>query len=128
MIASILLLACVSISAPISASDLSHSFEISGTMFHRMKATAYCLKGKTATGCHTRKGICAASSEHFGQLAMVYEDDGGYPGDFIGYFECKDTGGKSVSSGYVIDLWLPTYNECIQFGSKDVLVVWIDGN
>lgn len=96
--------------------------------FIPMKATAYCINGTTATETHTRPGICAGPREHFYDVAMVYKrNKDGSLGEFIGYFECLDTGGKAIKSGKVLDIWLPTYEECRQFGSKDIYVVWRKG-
>ena len=35
-----------------------------------MQATAYCIDGTTATGTHTRRGICAGKREWFGKTAL----------------------------------------------------------
>lgn len=95
--------------------------------FHSMKATAYCLQGTTVDGSHTRRGIAASKPEWIGLTAAVYLDDNGELGEFLGYYEIKDTGGSGVRSGKVLDIWLPTYDECIQFGKKKVLVALIKG-
>lgn len=95
---------------------------------HFMQATAYCLDGRTASGDKTRIGIAASKPEWIGKTMAVYEKGAdGKAGNFIGYFEVKDTGGESIRSGKVIDLWLPTYEECMAFGRKDVVVFLIDG-
>lgn len=95
--------------------------------FIPMTATAYCIDGTTASGSHTRRGIAASKPEWIGLTAMVYKNNHGMPGDFLGYYEIKDTGGENIRSGKVIDLWFPTYDECIQFGRKKVLVVLVKG-
>lgn len=96
--------------------------------FIPMTATAYCINGTTATGTHTRKGICAGSPEHYGEVAMVYKrNKDGSLGDFIGFYECEDTGGAPIRKGKVLDIWLPTYEECKQFGNPKVYVVWRKG-
>lgn len=94
--------------------------------FIPMTAKAYCIDGITASGSHTRRGICAAKPEWIGLTAMVYLNDNGNLGDFLGYYEVKDTGGR-FRNGKVIDLWFPTENECKQFGKKKVLVVLVKG-
>lgn len=91
------------------------------------QATAYCLNGTTATGAKTRIGICASKPEWFGKVLALYKDADGSPGDFIGYFECVDTGSTPIRNGQVIDVWLPTYNECMQFGRQKVWIAVIDG-
>lgn len=92
-----------------------------------MTAKAYCIDGITASGSHTRRGICAAKPEWIGLTAMIYKDNNGELGEFLGYYEVKDTGGRAIRSGKVIDIWLPTEDECKQFGNKKVLVVLVKG-
>lgn len=94
--------------------------------FIPMTAKAYCIDGITASGSHTRKGICASKPEWIGLTAMIYKDNHGELGEFLGYYEIKDTG-RSVRNGKVIDIWLPTESECKQFGKKKVLVVLVKG-
>ena len=80
----------------------------------RMDVTAYCLKGTTSTGCEVREGICAGSPDWYGLTAVIYDSDW----EFVGYYEVKDTGGNEVRNGNTLDIWLPTYDECIEFGRK----------
>jgi 3D (Asp-Asp-Asp) domain-containing protein len=91
-----------------------------------MQATAYCIDGTTATGTHTRKGICAGKREWFGKTAVVYADNNGDIGNLIGVYRVEDTGGKDIRSGKVIDIWLPTESECKQFGRQNVHVYILD--
>lgn len=90
--------------------------------YHSMIATAYCLKGKTATGTQTRPGIAASKREWFGKKCRVYLNDNGEPGQLVGEYTIEDTGGRPIRNGSVIDVWLPTEDECFQFGSKCVLI------
>lgn len=93
-----------------------------------MQATAYCINGRTASGENTRVGIVASKPEWIGKTMAVYlRGKDGKAGQFLGYFEVKDTGGSSIRNGNVIDLWLPTYEECMAFGRKEVVVFLIDG-
>lgn len=93
-----------------------------------MQATGYCLKGKMAAGGYTRKGVCASARKHFGKVAQVYKrNSDGTIGQFIGYFEVKDTGGQSIASGRVLDIWFPTYNECMNFGRRKIVVIFTEG-
>lgn len=90
---------------------------------YKMQATAYCIEGTTATGTQTRRGIAAGKREWFGKTVTVYlEDETGNAGDLIGTYTIEDTGGKPIRSGKVIDIWMPTYDECIAFGRKNVIV------
>jgi 3D (Asp-Asp-Asp) domain-containing protein len=87
-----------------------------------MQATAYCIDGTTATGTHTRKGICAGKREWFGKTAVVYADNHGEIGDLIGIYKVEDTGGDPIRNGKVLDIWVPSYDEAIQFGRRKVHV------
>ena len=87
-----------------------------------MTATAYCIDGTTATGTHTRSGICAGKREWFGKTAVVYADNHGEIGDLIGIYKVEDTGGSTIRSGKVLDIWVPSYEEAIQFGRRKVHV------
>lgn len=95
--------------------------------FHEMKATAYCLQGQTASGQYTREGICASKREWLGKIAAIYINDNDTIGDFLGYYEIEDTGGDTIRNGYVIDIWMEDYDDCMEFGSPDVYVLIIDG-
>lgn len=90
---------------------------------YEMQATAYCLTGTTASGEQTRKGIVASKPEWIGKKMLIYTRE---TGEYIGTFEVKDTGGKAIRSGKVVDIWMPTYNECMQFGRKNVIVYLMD--
>lgn len=93
-----------------------------------MEATAYCYGTTRCDGQPVRTGICAGKPEWYGKVAAIYYDDGGKPGEFIGYFEIKDTGGdERIRDGTVLDIHIPDYNECIKFGRQKVLVALIDG-
>lgn len=94
------------------------------------KATAYCIKGKTATGAITKEGRTVASKpEWFNKTLVMYEDDGdGFikPDNYIGTYIVEDTGGKAVRNGYVIDVFIEDYERAKQFGCKNVLIQIID--
>lgn len=91
-------------------------------VYHSMIATAYCLTGSTATGTTPRAGIAASKKEWFGKTVNVYWNDGGKPGALIGTYTVEDTGGAPIRNGSVIDIWLPTEEECFEFGRRSVLV------
>lgn len=91
--------------------------------YHSMIATAYCLTGLTATETQARPGIAASKREWFGKTAKVYKNQNGDVGELIGTYVIEDTGGKAIQNGSVIDIWLPTEEECKQFGRKTVYVV-----
>lgn len=79
--------------------------------------TVYNDTGIMRWGQQTRYGVCAGSEEYKDCMIVVYQrlPDGSL-GDFIGMFECLDTGGtKGLNNGTVIDVWKPTMEECQQF-------------
>lgn len=93
-----------------------------------MEATAYCYGTTRCDGEPVRTGVCAGKPEWYGKVAAVYEDAGGYPGEFLGYYECLDTGGdERIRNGTVLDIYNPDREWCIRFGRKKVLVELIDG-
>lgn len=80
-------------------------------------ATAYCQSGITATGTKTREGICSSSRDRFGKTIVLYKrlPDGSI-GDYIGTYECQDTGGTAgIKSGKVIDIWCNGLDACQDF-------------
>lgn len=92
-----------------------------------MQATAYCLTGTTASGQQTRYGIVASKPEWIGKKMMIYlKDKDGKQGSFLGTYEVADTGGNSIRTGSVVDIWMPTRDECMQFGRRNVIVYLVD--
>jgi len=89
---------------------------------HSMIATAYCLTGSTATGTTPRPGVAASKPSWFGKTVKVYTNNAGQPGRLIGTYTIEDTGAEPIQNGSVIDIWLPTEDECFQFGRRCVLV------
>lgn len=103
--------------------ELGTDSECSGNgQYHSMIATAYCLTGSTATGTTPRLGVAASKPSWFGKQVNVYTNNAGQPGKLIGTYTIEDTGGEPIRTGSVIDIWLPTEDECFQFGRKCVLV------
>lgn len=95
----------------------------------RMKFTCYCPEScsgtTTASGQKVRVGIAAASSAHFGDCALIYTLDG----DFIGFYECLDKGGKGIESGKVIDVWQPNLKqarELMALTGGEVMIEWVE--
>lgn len=95
--------------------------------YMHMEATAYCVGTTRCDGGTVREGIAAGKPEWYGMVAMVYKDDNGQLGEFLGYYEILDTGGKDIKSGRVIDIYMNDYDDCIQFGRKKVIVKLVDG-
>ena len=80
------------------------------------RATAYCLKGRTATGGGVRRGIVAADPRILPLGTRIYINAGSYSGSYI----VADTGG--AVRGKILDVWVPTCSEAVKFGRKKVNV------
>lgn len=118
--------ACVIEDIHIPDTAAAEAYRMSQIELHSMIATAYCLNGTTATGTQTRVGIAAGKREWFGKTVRVYWNDGGQAGSLIGEYVIEDTGGRPIRNGSVIDIWMPTRDECMQFGRRCVLVEVLD--
>lgn len=86
----------------------------------RMLTTAYYHGTVTATGNRTRRGICAVRREWIGKTALVWKCEDSDMGEFLGFWECLDTGFGadsdgdgmgSIQEGRVIDMYFPTQAE-----------------
>jgi 3D (Asp-Asp-Asp) domain-containing protein len=80
------------------------------------KATAYCLRGRTASGAMVRKGIIAADPRVLPLGSNVTILKGPYAGDYL----VADTGGKI--KGNRIDIWMASCSEAMRFGVRSVLL------
>lgn len=75
--------------------------------------------GITATGTHARYGTVAVDPRviPLGSKLFIESADGSY---VYGYATAEDTGG--AIKGNKVDLFFPTYNECMSFGRRSVKV------
>ena len=80
------------------------------------RATAYCLKGRTASGGGVRRGIVAADPRVLPLGTRVYLNAGAYSGTYT----VTDTGG--AIKGRILDIWVPNCSEAIRFGKRNVSV------
>ena len=80
------------------------------------RATAYCLKGRTANGGGVRRGIVAADSRILPLGTRIHVTAGSYSGTYT----VADTGG--AVRGRILDVWVPNCSEAIRFGRKNVTV------
>lgn len=88
-----------------------------------IEATAYCYGEITASGKRVRKGMAAMAKEYMGKTAIVYTPDF----ELIGIYEVEDTGGDyRIKNGQCIDIYIPDYDSCIEFGRQDVIVYLMD--
>jgi 3D (Asp-Asp-Asp) domain-containing protein len=80
------------------------------------KATAYCLKGRTASGGGVRRGIVAADPRVLPLGTRIQITSGSYSGTYL----VADTGG--AVRGRILDIWVPNCSEAIRFGRKSISV------
>ena len=79
-------------------------------------ATAYCLKGRTASGEHVRPGIIAADPRVLPIGTVVHLRAGRYTGTYT----VLDTGSRI--KGRVIDVYVPSYKAAMEFGRRPVKI------
>ena len=92
-----------------------------------IRATCYLPTGHpTASGVYPYEGIIASNRAHLGQIAALYSIDMG----FIGYFECRDTGGHiGLKNGTRIDVYRENRARLKEWVNKYgdyVYIQWID--
>lgn len=103
--------------AELSAGDAFADHEL--VDFH---ATAYCLKGRTASGVNTRPGMIAADPRVLPLGTVVHLRSGRYTGTYT----VMDTGG--LIKGRRVDVYVPTYKEAVEFGRRQVKIKVISRN
>lgn len=88
-------------------------------------ATAYCITGTTASGTYTTENrTVAGQRKDFGKTVHIWLDDGEgevKAENFIGSYVIEDTGGEPIRNGRVLDIYMPKYEECKQFGGRRIL-------
>jgi 3D (Asp-Asp-Asp) domain-containing protein len=77
-------------------------------------ATAYSLRGRTASGRMVSKGLIAADPRVLPLGSRVKLDAGTYSGEYL----VADTGTKV--RGKRIDIWTPTSREAMRFGKRTI--------
>jgi 3D (Asp-Asp-Asp) domain-containing protein len=80
----------------------------------RFTATAYALRGRTASGAQVRRGLIAADRRVLPLGTRVRLEAGGYSGEYL----VADTGG--AVRGRKIDIWVPSTREALRFGRRPV--------
>ncbi|GAB4243956.1 MAG: 3D domain-containing protein [Thermoleophilia bacterium] len=83
----------------------------------KAKVTAYALRGTTATGVRVRRGIIAVDPSVIPLGTRLY-----VPG--YGEGIAADTG--SAVKGNVVDVWLPSYQEALDWGIKYLTITVYD--
>lgn len=79
-------------------------------------ATAYCLKGRTASGAGVRRGIVAADPRVLPLGTRINLNAGAYSGSYL----VADTGG--AIKGRKLDIWVANCSEARRFGRRKVTV------
>lgn len=97
-----------------------------------IECTAYCDEGITASGKPTVEGLTMAGPrEWMGCAAIIWEvAEDGTIGEFIGFRQFTDTGyGRDgdIQRGETVDIFIPDYDECIQWGRREVYIQIING-
>ena len=77
-------------------------------------ATAYSLRGKTASGRMVGRGLIAADPRVLPLGSRVRVEHPGYTGEYL----VADTGG--LIRGKRIDIWTPSSGEAMRFGRRSV--------
>jgi len=77
-------------------------------------ATAYSLRGRTASGRYVTRGLIAADPSILPLGSRVRVDAGPWSGEYL----VADTGG--AVKGRRIDIWTPSTREALQFGRRIV--------
>jgi 3D (Asp-Asp-Asp) domain-containing protein len=78
------------------------------------EATAYALRGLTKSGIYVRRGVIAADPRVLPLGSVIQLKAGKYSG----VYSVQDTG--RLVKGKIVDLWVPSYDEAIQFGRRNV--------
>ncbi len=86
-------------------------------VWHPFEATAYCDYGFTASGVYVRDGIVAGDPRILPLGSVI---DIKFDGEVREKYEVMDTGG--AIKGYIIDIWMPTCEEALAFGRREVKV------
>jgi len=87
--------------------------ETAATAAHYV-ATAYSLRGRTASGVPVSKGLIAADPRLLPLGSRVRLDAGQFSGDYL----VADTGGSV--RGRRIDIWTPSSREAMRFGRRAI--------
>ena len=79
----------------------------------------------TSTGRKAEYGIVAFDPAYYGRTCILYTEAMQY----IGIFECQDTGGHKVRTGQVMDVYCPNRQACYDWVAENgeyCYVQWVD--
>jgi 3D (Asp-Asp-Asp) domain-containing protein len=94
--------------------DPPKAVETSGSPQVTYVATAYSLRGRTASGRLVSQGIIAADPKFLPLGSRVHLQAGAWSGEYL----VADTGG--LIKGRKIDIWTPSPREAMRFGRRTV--------
>lgn len=88
-------------------------------------ASAYCCGTHTATGKRVKNGYIAVNPKQipYGTKLFIRSSDGSY---IYGYASAEDTGGFTSWGNTVADLYMSSYNDCINFGRRQIEIYVLD--
>jgi 3D (Asp-Asp-Asp) domain-containing protein len=95
----------------VSAEPLVEKVVVPGESY---TATAYSLRGRTASGRPVARGVIAADPRVLPLGTRVRVEAGAWSGEYV----VADTGG--LVKGRRIDIWIPTSGEAMRFGRRAV--------
>ena len=96
------------------AAEEDTSLKVEDPLYEVFEATAYCDFGITYSGVLVHRGIVAADPKVL-PIGSVIEVSAG---DYSGIYTVMDT--RGVVKGEIIDIYMPDYEEAIQFGRQSV--------
>ena len=102
------------VSAPVQSVENADDTESTAVPGETYSATAYSLRGRTASGQFVSRGLIAADPRVLPLGTRVRLDAGPWSGEYL----VADTGG--AIKGRKIDIWTPTTREALQFGRRPV--------
>ena len=121
------ILTALAIALMLSPLTVSAEDDITGNLPLVRTTVYYAHDGaKTATGKEARYGIIAYKPEYYGKTCILYTQDM----EYIGIFECEDTGGHRVRTGQVLDVYTGTtvqscYDWANEYGTY-CYVQWVE--
>ena len=101
-------------STPATAVEKPAAPEARLVLVETYSATAYSLRGRTASGQYVSRGLIAADPRVLPLGTRVRHVAGAWSGEYL----VADTGG--AIKGRKIDIWTPTSREAMQFGRRPV--------
>lgn len=108
-------------SSPVADSSMQNRIQGANSMstarnMKEFQATAYCVTGITKSGIHVAPGHVAADPKVIPLGSMIYVDSP----LMGGIYQVLDTG--ELVKGQIIDIFIPSYERCLEFGRRMVKV------